>query len=643
MRIFLVILFMNMCVAHAQNPTSYNTVRELAQMERKQQEPFFTAKETASDNYDLKYARCEWGVDPAVRFINGNVTLYFTVKTISSSVLLDMATTLVIDSVTYHGNIIGFNRPANFVEVLFPQSIDAGKFDSITIAYKGVPGNTGFGSYIQDTHAGIPVTWSLSEPYGSRDWWPCKTDLGDKIDSIDVFIKHPSAYKAASNGLLVSEILSDGGTKKITHWKHRYPIASYLICFAVTNYSVFNNTVTLGSTVLPMQTFCYPESLVEFQINTPKVLSAMLLFNNNFGEYPFIKEKYGHVQFGWGGGMEHQTSTFIVTPDEGLMAHELGHQWFGDKITTQSWSDIWLNEGFATYLAMFYMENKYPSTIIQNRKAIVENITSSPNGSVKVIDTANVSRIFDGRLSYNKGCYLLHMLRFMLGDNNFFTGMKNYQKDAAIIYSYARTEDFKRNMETASGKDLTKFFAQWYTGEGYPSYTLTWTNRGTNSVHIKLGQITSNNSVAFFEMPVPVKFKNSTREKTVILNNKLNNEEFIEEIGFVADSAFIDPEYWLISSNNKVVKTGTTNSGEGLVDVYPNPVTSPFTMYLHDFNEPSVSVGIYNSIGQVMYKQKIALLNGAEILTVSNAHWAKGIYTLKVVAGKKIIVGQIVK
>ncbi|MEI2747579.1 MAG: M1 family aminopeptidase [Ferruginibacter sp.] len=169
----------------------------------------------------------------------------------------------------------------------------------------------------------------------------------------------------------------NAGTSIITHWKHRYPIATYLVCFAVTNYAVFNNSVQLGNVNLPMVTYCYPESQTAFEAGTQNTLDAMQLFSQYFGEYPFIKEKYGHVQFGWGGGMEHQTSTFIVSTNESLVAHELGHQWFGDKITCASWEDIWLNEGFATYLARFYMENKYPATVVANRLIVLNNITAT--------------------------------------------------------------------------------------------------------------------------------------------------------------------------------------------------------------------------------------------------------------------------
>jgi hypothetical protein len=406
--------------------------------------------------------------------------------------------------------------------------------------------------------------WSLSEPYGSRDWWPCKNGLDDKADSIDVLVTNPIAYKAASNGLLQSETLTAGGTKITAHWKHRYAIASYLICFAVTNYTVFNNTVQLSTGILPMQTYCYPESLSSFQNGTINTLNAMQLFDTTFGPYPFMNEKYGHVQFGWGGGMEHQTATFVVNIGESLCAHELGHQWFGDKITCGSWKDIWLNEGFATHLASIYMEKKYPANILSTRKSEISTITSQPGGSVEVDDTTNVNRIFDSRLSYTKGSHLLYMLRWKLGETVFFNALRNYQTDPAVVYGFARTADLKRNLEQTSGQNLTNFFNQWYSGQGYPTYNVQWSNTGSGDVWIKMNQVTSHVSVPFFELPVALKFKNATQQATVVVDNLFNGEIFIKSIGFVADSIFIDPDAWLITRNNTSVKLPTCGTVTGL-------------------------------------------------------------------------------
>jgi aminopeptidase N len=585
---------------------------------------------TAASNFDAKYYRCEWEVDPAVRFIKGKITIYYTITNTGTSITLDLMGQLIADSVTQRNKLLSKQQNNNVLQIDFPANVNAGVFDSVSIYYQGVPPNTGFGSFIQSSHLGTPVMWTLSEPYGSRDWWPCKNGLDDKADSIDVIVTAPAQYKSASNGLLQSETLIDGGAKKVTHWKHRYPIATYLVCFAVTNYVVFNNSVQLGNINLPMQTYCYPESLTSFQNGTQNVLDAMQLFHNTFGDYPFIKEKYGHVQFGFGGGQEHQTSTFVISINEGLIAHELAHQWFGDKITCGSWEDIWLNEGFATHMASFYNENKYPATILTNRKNVINTITSQPGGSVWVNDTTSPGRIFDGRLSYNKGSYLIYMLRWKLGDSVFFRAIKNYHKDPAVIYGFARTADLKRNLEQESKQDLTEFFKDWFKGEGYPTYNVEWAPVGSSYVKIKMNQTQSHPSVSFFEMPVALKFKNATQEKTIVVDNKTNGELFFKNLGFVADTVLIDPEYWLLSKNNTTIKKLDVINGQNVVQVFPNPIKDQFAVYLRNFTAASATLTLFDATGRLVYTKKSPLVNGTEYLEIPSQYLPTGIYHLQI-------------
>jgi hypothetical protein len=553
--------------SYAQVPEdNCKSISDIATMERLAHQRL-SNRETqsmASGNFDVNYYRCEWEVDPAVRYIKGKVTVYYTILSSTNNIILDLMSPLITDSVKQHNILLSKSQANNTLTINFPATVNTGILDSVSIFYQGVPPNTGFGSFIQSTHSGVPVMWSLSEPYGSRDWWPCKNGLDDKADSIDILVTNPVSYKAASNGILKSETISADGTKITAHWKHRYPIASYLMCFAVTNYSVFNNTVQLSTGILPMLTYCYPENLSSFQNGTSNTLNAMKLFDSTFVPYPFMNEKYGHVQFGWGGGMEHQTSTFVVNIGESLCAHELGHQWFGDKITCGSWKDIWLNEGFATHLASMYMEKKYPANILSTRQSEINTITSQTGGSVEVSDTTDVNRIFDSRLSYTKGSHLLYMLRWKLGDEVFFQALRNYQTDPALIYGFARTADLKRNLEQTSGQDLTNFFNQWYSGQGYPSYNVQWSNAGGGNVWIKMNQTTSHASVPFFELPVAIKFSNATQSATVTVNNTSNGETFIKSIGFVADAFTIDPEAWLITKNNISTQLPTCSTVTGL-------------------------------------------------------------------------------
>ena len=604
------------------------SVNEIARMERlgHQRLGNNTLETLAGVNIDVKYYRCEWEVDPAVYYISGKVTVYFVMNSASNSISFDLMNSMTVDSAKQHGTLLTKTHTSNVLQLTLTGSLAANTLDSVSIYYKGPPANTGFGSFEQTAHAGVPVIWTLSEPYGSRDWWPCKNGLDDKADSIDIIITNPVLYRAAANGIMQTETLVAGGTKRQTWWKHRYPIATYLMCFSVTNFSVFNNSVQLGAVNMPMQTHCYPENLLSFQNGTQNVLNALQLFHNVYGDYPFIKEKYGHVQFGWGGGMEHQTSTFVVSIDEGLIVHELAHQWFGDKITCGSWEDIWLNEGFATYLTDYYMETKYPANLIPIRRNEVNYITSSTGGSVWVDDTSSVGRIFDGRLSYNKGSHLLYMLRWKLGDSIFLKGMQQYQKDPKLAYGFAKTDDLKRNLEQVSGQNLTSFFTVWFKGQGYPSYHVEWSQLGSDYVNIKMNQTTSHPSVSFFDMPVALVFKNATQQKTIVVDNKTNGETFIKNIGFIADTVLIDPNYWLITKNNTTLKVASTSSIQNDIRIYPNPVHDQFTVFIRNFSAATASISLYNSVGQRISITNINLVNGTQYLQLPAQNLAAGSY-----------------
>jgi hypothetical protein len=550
------------CAAHAQTETHEFQDPDISVIEARSHQKVFGASRkaslsAASNNFDVKYYRCEWEVDPAIRYIKGTVTTHFVMSSAGNVISLDLSDLLTVSSVKQRGSSLSYTRSDNTLTITFPAPVVAGVKDSISIVYEGIPPTDG-DAFVSTTHGSgptlSPVMWTLSEPFGSKNWWPCKNGLNDKADSVDIHITHPATYKAAANGLLQSEVAAPGGKIK-THWKHKYSIASYLVCFAVSNYTLLNHSVVISGTSVPMKTYCYPESQAAFQAGTQNTLDAMVLYSSLFGDYPFKNEKYGHVQFGWGGGMEHQTNSFMVSLNEGLVAHELGHQWFGDKVTCASWEDIWLNEGFATHLASIYKENKYPATIKTSRINEINSITSLPNGSVRVDNVNDVNRIFSNRLTYFKGSHLLYMLRWILGDATFFTAVKNYINDPALAYGFATTNHLKSHLEAASGKNLTYFFDQWYTGQGYPSYKVDWSPSG-NSVEVKLSQTTSHASVSFFQLPVPLLFKNSVtfQQKHVVLNNTSNGQLFTENLGFNADVIEFDPDVWLITKNNVLTK-----------------------------------------------------------------------------------------
>ena len=598
-----------------------------------------TFKENSSyKKTDFIYQRMEWEVDPAVRYISGRVTSYFKSNIEHlDSIQIDLHRNMGIDSITRNAETLGFSHANNKISIFFPEPIHQGKIDSFSVYYHGIPTSSGFGSFETNVHGEnqTPVLWTLSEPYGAMEWWPCKQSLTDKIDSIDVIVTTPLAYKTASNGILVKNQIV--GDKRIMHWKHRHPIATYLIAIAVTNYAVYSDTLFLDDNrTIDILNYVYPENLDAAKSQTPVTAEIMELYNELIGEYPFANEKYGHAQFGRGGGMEHQTMSFMGSFSFMLISHELAHQWFGDYITLGSWQDIWLNEGFATYLNALSYEHLLPDKWPVWKKTRAESIMSSPGGSVFVTDTTSVGRIFNTRLSYHKGAYLLHMLRWVLGDDNFFAGIRSYFNDPEIANGFATTDQLIQHLETAGDTTLQEFFEDWYYGEGNPIYTLKYEQQDNNEVTIELSQTTSHSSVDFFEMPVPVRLYNADRTQSADfrLNNTHNNQNFTVNPGFEVAAIEFDPDYWLLSKHEQVVDVHTIKLGN--IIVYPNPAHNKIFISLPS-ETTIVSAKLYSLDGTIV-KRFSGQLTRLDIHQLS-----AGIYTLLLETNNGIYTDKIVK
>lgn len=587
------------------------------------------------NNYDLKYHRFFLFADPAKASISGSITSYFvSTQAGMSSIQFELYKALFADSAVYNGGKKNISRNGNVITIPFGVGIPEGKLDSVTVYYHGDPTASGFGSFGNGVHAGIPAMWTLSEPYGASDWWPSKNDLTDKIDSIDVFVVTPRANHVASNGLLISETAYDAKSV-LAHWKHRYPIASYLIAIASTNYARFSNYYVTATDSLEVLNYVYPEDSLLLSFNARDALPAFEVFERLFTPYPFRNEKYGQAQFGWGGGMEHQTMTFLgksaFSPE--TISHELAHQWFGDMITCGSWHDIWLNEGFATYCAALRFETTDPAYWVMWKNFNIASICSLPYGSVYCDDTTNVNRIFDSRLSYRKGAGLLHMLRWMLGDDIFFQGIRNYLEDPKIKHGFARNADFITHMELASNKDLSGFFADWLYGQGYPTYTINVNQADNFSTTITLYQQQSHSSVSFFELPVPVHLIGDTRDTIMRLNNSFSGQMFEVNPGFAVRSIKFDPDYWLISANN-TVSLGTSDLPAGkLLALMPNPVND-FLIVQHSLGEIK-SLEIMNMEGKPM---KVGIKNeNSSQINVDTKTLDSGMYLLRIMYKEGIV------
>jgi aminopeptidase N len=586
---------------------------------------YFSVTGSATANYDVKWYRCWWNIDPSVREISGNVTTLFTpVGQGLDSLALDLSQDLSVDSVIYHNNPVVTRHAFNLLTIRFPSTLPLLTPDSVTVYYHGIPPD-GTGSFVKTTHSGEPILWTESVDHNAGDWWPCKTGLTDKADSIDIYIQTPSAYNTASNGLLVSS--ATVGANTVYHWKHRYPIADYLINIAVTNYARYTQQVSFGGQTLDILNCVYPEDSASAFTQTLAVKQVVQFYDSLFGIYAFQNEKYGQAQYATG-GMENQTMTFISSFSFDLMAHELAHSWFGDKITCGSFTDIWLNEGCAVCLNGLCLERFFPDTWEPTRKAWVQNICSQPGGSVYCPDTNNLSRVFDDRLTYQKGAMLLHQLRWIIGDSAFFTALRSYMSDQALVYGFARTSDLKAHLEAASGQDLTWYFDDWYTGQGYPSYHVDW-QQTSDTVTFTLTQTQSHPSVSFFELPVPVQFKNDTRDTIIRVSNTFSGQSFTASIPFQVNKVVIDPDCRLISANNTIGAIAD-HSWQRNLQLFPNPANNSLTVIPQ---QPSgkMDYQIYSSDGRLVTTGIIA----GQQERINIVPLAEGLYSIVFLEGNQ--------
>ena len=595
-----------------------------------------------TQNYDITYHELRFTVNPnnTTASISGVVSTTFTALSNMNSITFDMATQLVVSSVTMNSTNLTFSQSNYELNINFPATVTTGSSRTVVITYAGTP-PSGQGAFTRSTHSGTPVIYTLSEPFGARDWWPCKQDLNDKANSIDVYITAPSTFNSVSNGLEQSRVVVGGNAT--THFKHLYPIPAYLIVLNVTNYQIYNQQGglgTLASPYFPIINYLYPETNTAATQTQLAVTPNIINFYESILEpYPFRNEKYGHAQFGWGGGMEHTTVSSMISFGRNLIAHEMAHQWFGDKITCGTWKDIWLNEGITEYMSGLVIENfDGASQFVTWKGNKNNNITMTSTGSNLYLTDAqalDVNRIFSGRFSYDKGAMVTHMLRWKLGDVMFFQALKNYLADPALAYGYAVTANFKSHLEAVYGSSLTEFFNDWVYGLGFPSYDITAQNWGAGQAKITVNQTQSDASVSYFEMPLQIRLTGSGGQtQDVVVNNTTNGQQFIVSVPFVVTGLIFDPNNHIISRDNSVTLGTESFDINEAVSIYPVPVDNELTIQFPS-NFQLRKVEVYNNLGQLVTTAYKNIINTSQL--------SSGVHIMKIETSEGVFHKKFIK
>jgi aminopeptidase N len=534
-------------------------------------------------NYDVKFYGIDLKVNPSNAFIEGSLRLVAEiVKENTRLIVMELTSNMTVSQVVYNGQQVPYTSGPNIIVIDLGIDLPARALIDLDVYYSGLPELQGFFSGLQSrtNSFGENVLWTLSEPHNARQWFPCKQVLEDKADSAYIFITTPPGYVGASNGLLTHvEELPDQYLRY--EWKTYYPIAYYLLSMAVANYQQYNFHAPQynSSDSIFIQNFIYnhPQVLQNERENLHRTRDFMYHFTRVWGAYPFATEKYGHAQAPMGGGMEHQTISTMGYFGFDITAHELAHHWFGNYVTCATWSDIWINEGFASYgeylSREFILGRESADRWMQSAHEIVR---SAPGGSVYVppFELADVWRIFNGRLSYKKGAAIIHLLRFEINDDPlFFRVMEEFMERFAN--STASGDDFRKSLDTTTGQSWEWFFDQWYYGEGFPNYLIEWKQQNGKLI-LQSSQTTSAGLPSFFKGSIEFLIKTQNHEHFFRFFQDQPLQIFEVDLDDNITEIIFDPGNFMLKSYLIVDSSSLNLPGEKTIWVSPNPFHEHF-------------------------------------------------------------------
>jgi aminopeptidase N len=455
---------------------------------------------------------------------------------------------MLVSKIVSEGKSLSFTHEGDQLEINLPAPTRKNQRSSYAITYSGIPAT---GLKIANNKYGERTFFSDNWPDKGRNWLSIVDHPYDKA-TCEFLVTAPAHYQVVSNGLKIEESdLSNG--QRITHWKQSVPIASWLYVLGVARFAVQRVDQFDHKSI---ETWVYYQDRDKgFYDFAEPTKQALEFYSNYVG--PFVYEKLANIQSNSvSGGMEaasailYSESSVVGDRNErwrNVVIHEIAHQWFGNAVTEHDWDDVWLSEGFATYFTLLFIEHAYGhdafiAGLADSKKRVKEFHSKNPDYRIVHDNLQDMEKVTSSQ-TYQKGSWILHMLRGVVGNDNFWKGIRSYY--SKYINSNATTADFRREMEEASGMDLKDFFDQWLYKPGALLYSGSWQyNVKKKEVKIMLDQVQTDKSL--FKMPVQIAIHSGqgTIIKTLQVIERKN--EFTISVDSLPEEIELDPNNWVL-------------------------------------------------------------------------------------------------